>query len=327
MVIVFILGVATGLSLYKIMMIKEKPRQYYQLRRLYPPNGHLVNPLVGVDNPVGGDVKLDAIQYSLEEYIRKCKEQGDVLSVSVYMRDLNKGTWVGVNEDERYASASLIKVPLLIAYLKQAENDPAILNKQIKYEKAAMNLPPQNIAPENCAQLGNTYSVDTLLRYMILYSDNISTLLLMDNIDQKLIADLYADLQLADPGLPEVEHQISAKEFSAFFRVLYNATYLNMELSEKAIKLFSESDFRDGIVAGVPQGVSVAHKFAERRYASEVSLTETVQLHDCGIVYYPQRPYVICVMTKGRDFNTLKRVISDISRIVYEHEGKALELF
>jgi len=29
-----------------------------------------------------------------------------------------------------------------------------------------------------------------------------------------------------------------------------------------------------------------------------------VQLHDCGIVYYPETPYLLCVMTKGWNFET-----------------------
>jgi len=55
-------------------------------------------------------------------------------------------------------------------------------------------------------------------------------------------------------------------------------------------------------------------------------VTEGVQLHDCGIVYYPQRPYVICVMTKGRDLDVLKNVIKGISEIVYEHQGSTMDV-
>ena len=324
-VVIFFLGLAIGLFLHKLNILKEKPKENFQLKRLYAAGGHLVNPLLGIDNPQGGDAKLEGIKYSVEEYIRRRQEKGDVSSVAMYIKDLNTGTWAGINEDENFATASLIKVPLLIAYLKMAEDDPGLLGKQIKYERE-YNLIPQNIAPEKLPQLGNTYTIDQLLRFMIVYSDNISTELLADNIDLKLLSKVYSDLRLITPELGESENRISAKGYSAFFRVLYNATYLNAESSEKALKLLSESEFREGIVDGVPENITVAHKFAERKYESKVFLPETAQLHDGGIVYYPQRPYVICVLTKGRSLDILKRVIKDISQIVYERETSAMDL-
>lgn len=281
---------------------------------------------MGVENAQGGDVKLEAIKYSLVEYINKCKEAGKVSSVSVYLRHLYKGTWIGIDEDENFAAASLVKLPILLIYLKMAEQDPAILSRQIKYETEIKSI-PQNVVPANSLQFGNTYTVDELLRYMVVYSDNIAQDLLWKNIDPHLITNLYSELQLPVPDLTEPEHQISAKSFATFFRVLYNATYLNMELSEKAMKLLSETDFNEGIVAGVPKNIIVAHKFAERKYEWDPYSLKGEQLHDCGIVYFPGNPYVICIMTKGRDFTTLKGVIKDISRIVYEHESSAVDIF
>jgi len=284
-----------------------------------------VNPLLGVDNPEGGDTKLEGMRYSVESYVRGRKEKGDVSHISVYIRDLSKGTWVGTDEDENFAAASLIKVPLMIAYLKMAEEDIILLSKQLRYEKE-WDLIPQNISPDKSAQLGNAYTIDQLLRYMIVYSDNIASELLLENLDLKYLAKVFSDLQLTTPDLEEGEYQISAKGYSTFFRVLYNATYLNAELSEKAIRLLTESEFRDGIVAGVPANLTIAHKFAERRYQTKNLVTEGVQLHDCGIVYYPQRPYLLCVMTKGRDMDVLKGVIKDISKIVYDHQGSAMDV-
>ena len=80
-------------------------------------------------------------------------------------------------------------------------------------------------------------------------------------------------------------------------------------------------DFRDGLVAGVPGNIEVAHKFGER----EVDSQQT-QLHDCGIVYYPKRPYLLCVMTRGQhtddgavDEQKLQAIIKEVSTIVYNY--------
>ena len=42
-----------------------------------------------------------------------------------------------------------------------------------------------------------------------------------------------------------------------------------------------------------------------------------IELHDCGIVYHPQNPYIICIMTKGGDINSEKLQIQKISKAVY----------
>jgi hypothetical protein len=44
-----------------------------------------------------------------------------------------------------------------------------------------------------------------------------------------------------------------------------------------------------------------------------------MEMHDCGIVYYPYRPYLLCVMTKGSgEIKSLETVIQDVSKMVYE---------
>jgi len=321
-----LVGIAVGLFFNKLSLHKENQPTYYNLKRLFPDNTQLVNPLISVDNAEGGDTKLESIKYSIIDYVNKCKNKGYAANISVYLRDLNKGTWIGIDADRNFTAASLLKVPLLIGYLKLAEQDPSVLNREIKYE-IEINGIPQNIVPENGAQLGKTYTVNELLRYMIAYSDNVSTVLLSDNIDAKSIANLYSALQISAPDPEQLkEYPVSARIFATFFRVLYNATYLNPDYSQKAMKLLTETDFGDGIVAGVPENIPVAHKFGERRYESKNYSLEAVQLHDCGIVYHPKSPYLICIMTEGRDFNSLKDIIKDISRITYEHENKAMDL-
>jgi len=42
------------------------------------------------------------------------------------------------------------------------------------------------------------------------------------------------------------------------------------------------------------------------------------QLHDCGIIYHPSKPYILCIMTKGEEIEELASVIADISRLVFK---------
>jgi beta-lactamase class A len=321
-IVIFFLGIIVGLFLDKINIFKVNKITGFSLKRLFKSDNYLSNPLIQFETPEGNDLKLESIKYDIQEYIKECIKNGDALSMAVYLRDLDKGTWIGINEEERFAAASLLKIPILLAYLKKSEQEPSILSKEIKYEAKLNDVPSQNILPQNNAQLGQAYIVEELLRNMIVSSDNISGQLLSRNMDSKLIASLYSDLDLRIPDLKEKEHQISCKDYATFFRTLYNATYLHKELSEKALKLLTQTDFRDGIVAGVPENITIAHKFAERRYTEGGA-----QLHDCGIVYYPKSPYLLCIMTKGEELETLKKIIKNISKIIYERKEKKFDVF
>ena len=107
---------------------------------------------------------------------------------------------------------------------------------------------------------------------------------------------------------------LTVQEYSRFFRVLFNASYLNSQLSEKALGYLAETDFKDGLLLAVPSLVQVAHKFGEYSDGEEYSK----QLHECGIVYYPDHPYLLCIMTKGSSFEDTDKTISDISKTVFQ---------
>ena len=106
---------------------------------------------------------------------------------------------------------------------------------------------------------------------------------------------------------------LSVQTYASFFRVLFNATYLSREASEWALDLLSKSEFRAGLAAGAPPGILVSHKFGEHSDAN----SGEVQLHDCGIIYYPQNPYLLCIMSKGANLEFLNDVISEVSHMTY----------
>lgn len=106
--------------------------------------------------------------------------------------------------------------------------------------------------------------------------------------------------------------KITVKEYASFFRILFNSSYLSRENSEKALRLLDATDYNDALPAGVPPGIQVAHKFGE---AGTVEVER--QLHDCGIVYFPDHPYLACIMTRGKELDGLKQSIVDISKFIY----------
>lgn len=243
-----------------------------------------------------------------------------VVHISVYFRDLNNGPWFGINEKEKFAPASLLKVPILMSYLKLAESDPQLFAKTIKFEKGYDRNAPENIRPSKWIEAGKTYKIEELLYMMIVYSDNNAQYLLLRNIDMRVFAKPFIDLGLEVPGERTLGDFMTVAGYASFFRILYNASYLSRGMSEKALGYLTEVEFKDGLVAGVPSDVTVTHKFGERRTIEHHGNgdIDMKQLHDCGIIYYPNRPYLLCVMTRGQDFKALADSIRDISHIVFE---------
>ena len=95
---------------------------------------------------------------------------------------------------------------------------------------------------------------------------------------------------------------------------MYNASYLSKDLSEYALNILAHTAYNNGIVKGLPGDVPVAHKFGERTVIQDRSR----QLHDCGIVYLNHHTYLLCIMTRGTDYDQLSEIISRISNIIYE---------
>ncbi|MDO8496096.1 MAG: serine hydrolase [bacterium] len=230
---------------------------------------------------------------------------------SVYFRDLNNGPSFGINEKDGYIPASLLKVPWMITYFKKAEGDPSILKKEIKYE-IPIHDNPQFIEPAKKIELGKTYTVEELIERMIKYSDNLAVTLLARSLPQQDLIDTFKNLGI-DFTFDSYD-QISVKSYASFFRILFNSSYLNRDLSEKALKLLSGTDFKEGITRGVGPNVIVSQKFGEVWPTPEADK----QLHDCGIIYYPEKPYLLCIMTRGSDFGGLTQTIRDISYLVFD---------
>lgn len=277
-----------------------------------------INPLLECENNLISDdnKSLIEIKKEISSLIDKSLESKDISFASIYFRDLNNGPWFGINEKELFSPASLLKVPLMIAYLKEAESNPEILSETIIFNKNP-DYNEQNIKPENQLVLNQEYSIEELIERMIIYSDNDAYDILVNKVDikkyEKIYQDLGIDISLAkdNPG----GDIIKIKEYASLFRVLYNASYLTKEMSEKALFILSQTTYKNGLAKSIPKDITIAHKFGERRYIE----TEKKQLHDCGIVYLPQKPYLVCIMSKGSDFNKLSKFIQDSSHIIYKH--------
>jgi len=259
--------------------------------------------------------ELKNLQSKISKEIANKKNSGDLSDASVFFYDLNKGRWVGVDENKKFIPSSMMKVIIMVSYLKKSEKNPDILDKELAYDEKIDQLvksDPLNMI--SGLKPGKKYKAGELIEKMIIDSDNGAQFLLIDNISQTDLDAIYNALNIENPDT-ENNFLISPRIYSLFLRILYSATYLNQENSEKALNMLSKTTFKEGLAGGIPENIAIAHKYGEN-FESD---TRQAELHDCGIIY-TENPYLLCIMTKGKTLDGLKATIREISSIVYrEH--------
>lgn len=271
------------------------------------------NPLLFIDNSEETFEELNPIKRDIEAIVSENISRGKAERVSVYFRDLNTGKWTGSKEDDLYMPSSMLKVAVLMAYLKLAEENPDIVGEKLLYNENKNN--HQYYIPKQLVD--GFYRVDKLLGQMVIESDDAATIPLSLAQERKIL-ELYSKLRIQSPK-ENLENFVSPRMYSTLFRSLFSSTYLSRSYSEQALELLSRTNFTKGIVAGISKDIPVAHKFGEHSiYYTDTSRTPDYQLHDCGIVYVPLKPYFLCVMTQGKNFSDLESVISSVSSGVWK---------
>lgn len=285
----------------------------YMIRRLMA--SKFIRPLISA-KPVDEYIGYSQIKNSVLDVIQFYKSQGLLASASLYLRDFDKSNWTAIDPTEKYNPGSILKIPVLMTFLKYEEDHPGSLDSTMQYTiRFRFEEPKHQSIVSKQIQFGKSYSRRELLRHMIEYSDNNATALLWMVMDKDLFARMFEELGMSRPDMKANNIPLSVQECSLFMESLFNATYLNIRQSEFAVDLLSKSTFSDGIVKGIPVGkLLIAHKFGE------AGTDTNKELHETALLYIEDRPYLITIMTRGQanvEYSKLSTVIQEVSRTIY----------
>ncbi len=279
-----------------------------------------IRPTITKTNPDLRKIReLTPFRYKVDALIQEKLDSEEATAVSVYFSDLDYGNWFGIREDEKFSPESQLKIPILIAYFKWSETNPLVLRKKIFYRGVGGPFEPRYLRSPKPREPGKEYTVNELLFRMTAYGDNSAYALLLANLPpahlHKVAKDLYVNY---DPE--KKEDSLTLNAYASYFRVLFNASYLNEEMSEKALRYLARAVFRDGMAAGIPPDVRLVSKAGERIIPTpdaDGKPSEVLQLHEFGIIYHPERPFLLGITVRGSDFRSLARVLRDITGLVY----------
>ena len=232
---------------------------------------------------------------------------------SVYFEDLTTGAWVGLDEKNTFIPASLLKMPSVIAILKKIEVGDISMDTTVTLTNDMINYEFGDLAQNGP---GYVITVRDLLTYVTKESDNTALFALNSLLTQQEYWDARAAV-----GLPFVSEAndatVSPKQYANILRALYLSTYLRRSFSQLALSMMSETYYTEELQAGIPASVKIAHKIGYYQTGG--------YYHDCGIIYVPDKPYILCVMSRDGTPDEANAAIGGISAIVYKYvtTGKA----
>jgi beta-lactamase class A len=227
---------------------------------------------------------------------------------SFYFEYLPDGTSIRNGADQQLVAASLIKVPLVMNLYKAAELRRVDLDKVVTITQSELDNAYGNLWQKGA---GTTITLREAARYALEQSDNTATHVIFDNTKDSLRDDEQSLSRLdVDQDMQNGQAVINARSYASVLKSLYFSSYLQKADSQTVLDMLSKSVATNRLTRDLPKGVPVAHKIG----VYNTSWAES----DCGIVYAPKRPYLICVMV-GLPEQQANDFIASISKEVYEY--------
>lgn len=302
-ILFFLLFISLILNVWLFVKVKAKTgavfggdSQFQQAEKKYP----LLAKRILVEYPNDLLIRFSPLRKELREMTAAWSGK-----FAFYFEYLPTGVSIGVNEKDEFSAASLLKVPVVMSYYLQQERENKTGDGEVALTEAMIHKDYGNLWKRG---VGAKVSIDEAIRLALEESDNTAVEVVISKTNYTYFQEVYDGL---DIELKEI-HQIpiiTAKNYSSILKALYFSSIVNKEHSDKILSHLSRSVYRDKLPAGVPENIKVAHKIGE---AGNDLFT------DCGIVYVPRRPYLLCMLSFSDDETAKERMVA-VSKKVYDY--------
>lgn len=234
----------------------------------------------------------------------------------LHIVDLTSGDRWAIRDELQFPQASAIKIPILLELFRRAESEPEILNKRVEMNDEVRTLGSGVL--RYLTDGGSSLSLEDYAIYMILYSDNTGTNVLIDELGMDAINRLSASLGARrtllqrhmirpDQSALGNENLSTPKDAAAIMERIASCDLPMSAGACERVREILELPKRGPIRTPVPDEVPIAFK------PGGITGVATVW----GLVGVPDRPYVIVVMSNyGGDGGA---VVEEISRLAYQY--------
>lgn len=224
-------------------------------------------------------------------------------TMGLYIDDL-KGNVITRFPDEKFETASTIKVFILAALFDAIEQGKASLHDMLTCEERFW-IDGSGIL--GSLEVGTTLSVKNVATLMIIVSDNIATNMLIDYLGIDNINACIQKLGCRDTVLHNVldfakYHQLGTttpRDYASMFVRIQNRTLISPEASEQMWQILSQQHYNSMIVKSLPQFYVDPDNYDEQLFwfASKSGSMNACR-NDGGIITTPYGSYVIVMLNK-----------------------------
>ncbi|HEU4454384.1 MAG TPA: serine hydrolase [Longimicrobium sp.] len=252
--------------------------------------------------------------------------------VGVYVRNLRTGAEVAIDADSVFPTASMIKVPILLALYDQVEQGKLDLDARVPYPDTLHYRYTEATDVVGYMAAGDTLPLSELAFLMLSVSDNHASLWIQAlvgggaEVNRWLAANGFRDTRVNSrtPGREAARStygwgQTTPREIARALVMIREGRAVSPRASGAMYRMLTNSYWKDAALSQIPPTVQAASKqgFVDRS-RSEVLLVNA-----------PSGDYVLAIITRNQQDtsytpdNEGTRLIQAVSRAVYEHFNPA----
>jgi beta-lactamase class A len=246
--------------------------------------------------------------------IRGLTAQYPGLTLGMFLIDLDNGHYIDLNSGSTFAAASMIKVPILVAFLQDVDAGKIRLDEMLTMQQG-------DVASESgdmqYQPVGTQYTALETAFKMITISDNTATNMLIarlggaEQLNQRFRAWGLTNTMIRNP-LPDVKgtNTTTPKELSGLLAMVTQGDLLSLRSRDRLLDIMRSTVTNSLLPAGLPPEVIIAHKTGNINAV----------IGDTGMVDMPSgKRYIISVIVqRSTDDGRAQELIRQISHEVYQ---------
>ncbi|MEG3851157.1 serine hydrolase [Microcoleus sp. herbarium19] len=238
------------------------------------------------------------------------------LTAGIFVVDLDTGSYLNFNGDAPFASASTIKVPILVAFFQAVDEGKVQLDQTLTLKSehiAGGSGEMQDDAP------GKKYSALEVAKKMIVISDNTATNMMIELLGgAEVLNQHFAAWGLRATvlrnNLPDLEgtNTTSPKDLINIVAQIDRGNLVSVKSRDRILQIMRQTQNDSLLPKGLGEGALIAHKTGNIN----------TMLADAGMVDLPNgKRYLVAVMVKHppETEKPAQTLIRDISRISYRY--------
>jgi len=244
----------------------------------------------------------------LNDIIRQLEEKHGCTAACAIWDAQNNETFANYRMDKVFKSASLIKTPIMLCALEEVEKGTYTLDTIIPVQ------PCHCVGDEApVIENGRDVALSVLLEYMITYSNNSATNVLIDLLGMEKVNDCSRRIGLKDTVLRRHmldyesarqgrENHTSADDMLRLYTMLHKGEVLTPFMCETAIPILMRQHDKELLMFANPEQ-KAAHKTG--------GLADIA--HDAGILYGENRTLVFAVLVTAPDERQCVALLQELS--------------